>query len=97
MEVIIRQEIIDVKEINEIGNVRILMVKGEKGDVGPAPTDAQILAAVETVLENHPEWTTTVEDHSISERKLENTLADKINRALFIDSDGLFYALVDES
>lgn len=31
----------------------------------------------------------------ISEEKLANNLLNKINSALFIDSDGMFYALVD--
>jgi len=56
-----------------------------------------IETAVDNWLDAHPEATTTVEDGAISEAKLNSTLADKINRALFIDNDGLFYALVDES
>ncbi len=38
-----------------------------------------------------------INNKAVTEAKLDDTLADKIDRALFIDNDGLFYALVDES
>ena len=41
--------------------------------------------------------TAKINDKAVAEAKIDDTLADKINRALFIDNDGLFYALVDES
>ena len=47
----------------------ILMLKGEKGDIG-YPTDAQCQDAVNVWLTAHPEATTTVEDGSITEKKL---------------------------
>ena len=41
--------------------------------------------------------TAKINNKAVTEAKLDDTLADKIDRALFIDNDGLFYALVDES
>ena len=49
--------------------VKVLMLKGEKGDVGH-PTDSQCQDAVGAWLTAHPEATTTVEDESITEKKL---------------------------
>lgn len=48
--------------------VKILMLKGEKGDIS-YPTDGQIQDAVDVWLTAHPEATTTVEDGSITEEK----------------------------
>lgn len=56
-----------------------------------------VAAAVNAWLVAHPEATTTVQDGSVTEAKLYSALADKINRPLFIDNNGLFYALVEES
>ena len=52
---------------------------------------------IESILAQHSEWTTTVQDGSITEAKLYSALLDKINSALFIDNNGLFYALVEET
>ena len=41
--------------------------------------DAQIEESVEAVLEDHPEWTTTVQDGSITMAKLHSALASLIN------------------
>ncbi len=60
-----------VKGANTIGTVKIVMVKGDKGDVGN-PTDAQVETAVNEWLNDHPEATTTVQDGSITEAKLAN-------------------------
>lgn len=49
--------------------VKTLMLKGEKGEIG-YPTDGQVQDAVGVWLTGHPEATTTVEDGSITEKKL---------------------------
>lgn len=43
--------------------------KGEKGDSGD-PTQEQVKAALEAIIAEHPEYVTTVEDHSITTIKL---------------------------
>ena len=48
--------------------VKVLMLKGEKGETG-TPTDDQVQASVDKWLMEHPEATTTVEDGSITEEK----------------------------
>lgn len=48
----------------------IALIKG----LGGKPTDAQVTSAVDAWLDDHPEATTTVEDGSISEAKLDNNL-----------------------
>ena len=60
-----------IKDIDLIGTVKVVMVKGEKGDVG-VPTDSQVLTAVSEWLSAHPEATTTVQDGAITEAKLAN-------------------------
>lgn len=60
-----------IKDIDLIGTVKVVMVKGEKGDVGN-PTDSQVLTAVSEWLSAHPEATTTVQDGAITEAKLAN-------------------------
>lgn len=47
-----------------------------------------IADTVEDVLEDHPEWTTTVQDHSITERKLYNQFLLTAGAALGITGDG---------
>lgn len=51
-------------------NTGIALIKG----LGGKPTDAQVTSAVDAWLDAHPEATTTVEDGSISEAKLDNNL-----------------------
>ena len=43
------------------------------------PTDEQVASAVNTWLKENPDATTTVQDGSITEKKLSNELAEKIN------------------
>ena len=78
MNVTVTFDEINVKEVNDIGTVKILMLKGEKGDVGE-PTDAQVQTAVNEWLDGHPEATTTVQDGSISIPKLANDVVSFIN------------------
>lgn len=78
MNVTVTFDEINVKEVNDIGTVKILMLKGEKGDVSE-PTDAQVQNAVNEWLDDHPEATTTVEDGSISIPKLANDVVSFIN------------------
>lgn len=60
---------------------QVLRTKGnnktEWADVG-APTDAQAQAAIEAWLNDHPEATTTVQDASITEAKLNSSLKDEL-------------------
>lgn len=56
------------EEIKDLFTVKVLMLKGEKGDPGN-PTDAQVQTSVDTWLEAHPEATTTVQDGSITDAK----------------------------
>ena len=49
--------------------------------------DAQLIATVEDVLEDHPEWTTTVQDGSISLAKLDSDLAADIAEIDDLKSD----------
>lgn len=49
--------------------------------------DAQLIATVEDVLEDHPEWTTTVQDESISLAKLDSDLAADIAEIADLKSD----------
>ena len=61
---------------------------------GGNPTDEQVAAAVETWLEAHPEATTTVQDGSITEEKLSESLAGKIEDAGYVyDEDGAKYSI----
>ena len=68
-----------VKGANTIGTVKIVMVKGDKGDVG-YPTDAQVETAVNEWLNDHPEATTTVQDGSITEAKLSNDVKAELEK-----------------
>lgn len=60
---------------------QVLRTKGnnktEWADVG-APTDAQAAAAIAAWLNDHPEATTTVQDGSITEAKLNSSLKDEL-------------------
>ena len=67
-----------VKGANTIGTVKIVMVKGEKGDSG-VPTDAQVETAVNEWLNDHPEATTTVQDGSITKAKLANDVLMEVS------------------
>lgn len=61
---------------------------------GGNPTDEQVSAAVDTWLEAHPEVTTTVQDGSITEAKLSESLAGKISSAGYVyDEDGAKYSM----
>ena len=61
---------------------------------GGNPTDEQVSAAVDTWLEAHPEATTTVQDGSITEEKLSESLAGKIEDAGYVyDEDGAKYSM----
>ena len=71
MDVKITFDRYNVIEADKINDVKVVMVKGEKGDVG-YPTDAQVETAVDEWLTAHPEVTTTVQDGSITEAKLAN-------------------------
>jgi len=53
--------------------VKILLLKGDKGDIG-TPTDAQVTTAVNAWFVAHPEATTTVQDSSITEVKLNSSI-----------------------
>lgn len=53
--------------------VKILLLKGDKGDVG-LPTDAQVATAVNAFLTAHPEYMTTVADGAITEAKLNSSI-----------------------
>ena len=68
-----------VKGANTIGTVKIVMVKGDKGDVG-YPTDAQVETAVNEWLNDHPEATTTVQDGSITKAKLSNDVKAELEK-----------------
>lgn len=57
---------------NERFNVRVLMLKGEKGDPG-VPTDEQVHEAVDDWLTDHPEATTTVQDDSLTTAKYKDS------------------------
>lgn len=52
--------------------VKILLLKGDKGDIG-TPTDTQVKNAVDEWLDDHPEATTTVEDGAVTSAKLANS------------------------
>lgn len=85
MRVKLTREVIEVKEINDIGSVRILMLKGEKGDVG-YPTDEQVSEAVDEWLTNHPEATTTVQDNSLTWVKFNDVLKNMMFKLGITDS-----------
>lgn len=69
MNAIVRFDDIEIKDREqEKFNVRVIMLKGEKGDPG-VPTDTQVQNAVNTWLTAHPEATTTVLDGSITDAK----------------------------
>lgn len=66
MDVNIKFDEIKVKNVSEnLFTVKVLMLKGEKGDIG-YPSDVQVQEAVSNWLDDHPEATTTVEDGSIT-------------------------------
>ena len=71
--------------------------KGGKGDPGndaPPPTDEQVQTAADAWLNAHPEATTTVQDGSITEQKLSESLAGKISSAGYVyDEDGAKYSM----
>ena len=85
MRVKLTREVIEVKEINDIGSVRILMLKGEKGDVG-YPTDEQVSEAVDEWLTAHPEATTTVQDNSLTWVKFNDVLKNMMFQLGITDS-----------
>ena len=85
MRVKLTREVIEVKEINDIGSVRILMLKGEKGDVG-YPTDEQVYEAVDEWLTAHPEATTTVQDNSLTWVKFNDVLKNMMFKLGITDS-----------
>ena len=85
MRVKLTREVIEVKEINDIGSVRILMLKGEKGDVG-YPTDEQVSEAVDEWLTAHPEATTTVQDNSLTWVKFNDVLKNMMFKLGITDS-----------
>ena len=61
---------------------------------GADATDEQVQAATDAWLEAHPEATTTVQDGSITEAKLSESLAGKISSAGYVyDEDGAKYSM----
>lgn len=78
MEVKITFDEVNVRDTQKINDIDIVMVKGEKGDVG-YPTDEQVATAVDEWLTEHPEATTTVQDGSITLPKLANDVRAEID------------------
>ena len=67
---------------------------GADGKDGADATDEQVQAAADAWLEAHPEATTTVQDGSITEAKLSESLAGKISSAGYVyDEDGAKYSM----
>lgn len=65
-----------------------------RGKDGADATDEQVQAAADAWLEAHPEATTTVQDGSITEAKLSESLAGKISSAGYVyDEDGAKYSM----
>lgn len=80
MQAIITVDEFGVETKENIKDVEVLMLKGEKGDIG-YPTDAQVAEAVDDWLDDHPEATTTVQDKSIGAIKLTDALYEQILNA----------------
>lgn len=87
-------------ETGEKGDTGATGATGEAGPQGlpgtdaPPPTDEQVQAATDAWLEAHPEATTTVQDGSITEAKLSESLAGKISSAGYVyDEDGAKYSM----
>ena len=68
----------NVLDASDLDTMKVLVAEGEKGDPGE-PTQAMTDQAVATYLDAHPEATTTVQDGSITEVKLNSELAAKVN------------------
>ena len=67
---------------------------GADGKDGADATDEQVQAAADAWLNAHPEATTTVQDGSITEAKLSESLAGKISSAGYVyDEDGAKYSM----
>ena len=50
---------IDYEEINKLGIVELVMLKGEKGDVY-VPTHADLVEIIDNYLDEHPEILTAI-------------------------------------
>lgn len=57
----------------KIANGAVNMSKLAEDVLIPQPTDAQVTSAVNAALAAHPEWTTTVQDGSVTDAKLVQT------------------------
>lgn len=67
---------------------------GADGKDGADATDEQVQTATDAWLNAHPEATTTVQDGSITEAKLSESLAGKISSAGYVyDEDGAKYSM----
>ena len=69
---------VNVRFTQKIGDIDIVMLKGEKGDAGEL-TDEQVATAVDEWLTEHPEATTTVQDGAITLPKLANDVRAEID------------------
>lgn len=92
----------ELEEIDEVSSDDHLLI--EKGsdnrDYKVAVGDLLPVDVIEDAtsdwMDAHPEASTTVQDGAITEKKLHENLAGKINSTVFLDEDGAFYALVDD-
>lgn len=73
-----------VEDTTDIGTIKILMLKGEKGE-GGTPTQAQTNAAVADYLDEHPEAVTNLPD------RIKQALLACFNKVAWIDANGQTY------
>ena len=70
MDVKVTFDRINVQNANDIGTVKILMLKGENGDTVLTPDYAQVEQVITDWLDAHPEAVTTVQDRAVTVQKL---------------------------
>ena len=78
MDVKVTFDRINVQNANDIGTVKILMLKGEAGDTVLTPDYAQVEQVITDWLDAHPEAVTTVQDRAVTVQKLASDVFDTI-------------------